>query len=80
MASIAAHCSRFWIILKSRQTTTARNAPCVPPPTYRKVTGGFRSTWGADLYAAVRSTVSTAARQGSHAFDSIRNALKPATA
>jgi hypothetical protein len=32
MASIAAHYSRFWIIPKSRQTTTARNAPCVPPP------------------------------------------------
>ena len=35
-----------------------------PTATYRKVTGGFRSTWGADLYAAVRNTVSTA-RQSS---------------
>ena len=33
--------------------------------TYRDATGGFRSTGGADLYAAVRSSVSTAARQGS---------------
>jgi transposase len=48
---------------------------------YRKVTGGARSNWGADsdLYAAARSTVSTATRQGSHAFDFIRNTLKPAT-
>jgi transposase len=49
-----------------------------PTATYRKVTGGFRSTWGADLYAAVRSTVGTAARQGSNAFDAIRNAMLPA--
>jgi transposase len=49
-----------------------------PTATYRKVTGGFRSTWGADLYAAVRSVVGTAARQGIHAFDAIRNALQPA--
>jgi transposase len=51
-----------------------------PTATYRKVTGGFRSTWGADLYAAVRSTVGTAAKQGVHAFDAIRAALQPAIA
>jgi transposase len=51
-----------------------------PTATYRKVTGGFRSTWGADLYAAVRSAVGTAAKQGIHAFDAIRTALQPAIA
>ena len=35
-----------------------------PTATYRKVTGGFRSTWGADLFAGVRSVIGTAARQG----------------
>ena len=35
-----------------------------PTATYRKVTGGFRSNWGADLFAAVRSVVGTAARRG----------------
>ena len=35
-----------------------------PTATYRKVTGGFRSTWGADLFAGVRSVLGTAARQG----------------
>jgi transposase len=50
-----------------------------PTATYRKVTGGFRSTWGADLYAAIRSTVGTAAKQGIHAFDAIRAALQPVT-
>jgi len=28
-----------------------------PTATYRKVTGGFRSKWGADLFASVRSVV-----------------------
>ena len=50
-----------------------------PTATYRKVTGGFRSNWGADLYAAVRSTIGTAAKQGIHAFDAIRHALQPST-
>src|SRR5208337_785967 len=36
MASIAAHCSRFWIIPLSRQTTMARNAPCLPQPPVAK--------------------------------------------
>jgi len=46
-----------------------------PTATYRKVTGGFRSDWGADLYAAVRSTIGTAAKKGSHAFSAIRSTL-----
>ncbi len=48
-----------------------------PTATYRKVTGGFRSAWGADLYAAVRSTIGTAARQDIYAFEAIRSALHP---
>jgi len=31
-----------------------------PTATYRKVTGGFRSDWGADLFAGVRSVIGTA--------------------
>ena len=50
-----------------------------PTATYRKVTGGFRSTWGADLYAGVRSNVATAAKKGIHAFDAIRGTLQPLT-
>ena len=42
-----------------------------PTATYRKVTGGFRSRWGADLFAAVRSVVSTAARRGIDAYNAI---------
>jgi transposase len=46
-----------------------------PTATYRKVTGGFRSHWGADLYAAVRSVIGTAARQGRDAYQAIRAVL-----
>jgi poly(3-hydroxybutyrate) depolymerase len=38
-----------------------------PTATYRKVTGGFRSTWGADFHAAVRSVISTATRRSTDA-------------
>jgi transposase len=46
-----------------------------PTATYRKVTGGFRSTWGADLFAAVRSVIGTAARRGTDAYQAIRTVL-----
>ena len=39
-----------------------------PTATYRKVTGGFRSTWGADLYAAVRSVIGTATLRHRHRY------------
>jgi transposase len=46
-----------------------------PTATYRKVTGGFRSTWSADLFAGVRSVVGTAARRGIEAYQAIRAVL-----
>jgi transposase len=46
-----------------------------PTATYRKVTGGFRSDWGADLFAGVRSVVGTAARRGVDAYQAIRAVL-----
>jgi transposase len=50
-----------------------------PIATYRKVTGGFRSDWGADLYAAVRSVIGTAARRGIDAIQAIRATLQGQT-
>ena len=47
-----------------------------PTATYRKVTGGFRSEWGADLYAAVRSVIGTAARRGVDAYQAIQQTLR----
>ncbi len=47
-----------------------------PTATYRKVTGGFRSDWGADLFAAFRSVVGTAARRGIGAYHAIKMTLQ----
>ena len=44
---------------------------------FRKVTNGFRSNWGRDLFAAVRSIVNTGKRQDLSAFESILTALNP---
>jgi transposase len=46
--------------------------PCV---TYRKITNGFRSQWGAIQYADIRSVIETARRQSIGALQAIRNAL-----
>ena len=51
-----------------------------PTATYRKVTGGFRSDWGAELFAAVRSVIGTAKRRGIDAYQAIRTTLQGQTA
>lgn len=47
--------------------------PCV---IFRKVTNGFRSEWGAKLYAHVRSVLETARRRGIGALNAIRLTLQ----
>ena len=47
-----------------------------PKATYRKVTGGFRSEWGSDLFAGFRSAVGTAARRGISAYQAIKMTLQ----
>jgi hypothetical protein len=39
---------------------------------HRKVTGGFRSPWDADAYAALASIIDTAALKGVNAFDALQ--------
>ncbi|NBC13388.1 MAG: IS66 family transposase [Gammaproteobacteria bacterium] len=46
-----------------------------PMTTYRKVTGGFRSEWGRDLCAAVKSVIGTAKRNGLDAYQAILSVL-----
>jgi len=50
-----------------------------PTATYRKVTGGFRSDWGANLYAAIRSVIGTAERRGIDAYQAIKATLSGQT-
>lgn len=44
---------------------------------FRRVTNGFRSEWGRDLVAAVRSIVNTGQRLGLSAYQAIQKALVP---
>jgi transposase len=44
---------------------------------FRKVTNGFRSEWGKDLFADIRSIVNTGKRQGLSAFQAISAVLNP---
>jgi transposase len=50
-----------------------------PLMVHRKVTGGFRSTWGPDLCAAIKSVVGTAARRGIDAYHAIHAVLSGRT-
>ena len=43
-----------------------------PSTIFRKVTNGFRSDWGGELYAGVRSTLNTGRRQRLSAFQAIQ--------
>jgi hypothetical protein len=46
------------------------------PPRYRKITNGFRSQWGAALYADIRPVIETARRRAIRAIDAIRLTLQ----
>lgn len=46
--------------------------PCV---TFRKITNGFRTEWGARLYADIRSVIETARRRAIPALEAIRLTL-----
>ena len=46
--------------------------PCV---TFRKITNGFRTEWGAKLYANIRSVIETARRRSIGALEAIRLTL-----
>ena len=39
--------------------------------------GGFRSKWGANFFAVVRSIIGTAARRGIDAYQAVKMVLQP---
>ena len=53
-----------------------------PSVVFRKVTGGFRSDWGAKVHAGYRSITGTARLRGQAALETVRDFLdgKPAFA
>ena len=46
-----------------------------PAVTFRKITNGFRTAWGARLYANIRSVLETARRRSIGPLDAIRLTL-----
>jgi transposase len=71
----------LFVFLTDRAVSPTNNGseqalrPCV---IFRKVTNGFRSVWGADLYADVRSVLETARRRGVPILRAIRLTLEAA--
>jgi hypothetical protein len=43
--------------------------------TFRKITNGFRTAWGANLYADIRSVIETARRRAIPPLQAIRLTL-----
>jgi transposase len=69
---------KLFVFMKRRDVDPANNASerdLRPSVTFRKVTGGFRSEWGAKVYADIRSTVATGLRNGRTALESLRDAI-----
>jgi transposase len=68
----------LFVFVQNRDLTATNNGseralrPCA---VYRKITNGFRSAWGAALYADIRSVVETARRRSIRAIDAIRLTL-----
>jgi len=48
-----------------------------PSVIFRKVTGSFRSQWGARLYAAAQSVIATGKLNGKSALAAIRDVIQP---
>ncbi len=56
-------------------TNNASERALRPSVVFRNVTNGFRSVWGADLFAGVRSVIDTGRHQDLTPFQAIRNTL-----
>ena len=68
----------LFVFVQNRDLTATNNGaeralrPCA---VYRKITNGFRSAWGAALYADIRSVVETARRRSIRTIEAIRLTL-----
>lgn len=68
----------FFVFLEDRSVPATNNAgerALRPSVVHRKVTHGFRSTWGADVHAQFRSVIGTARLAGTTAHLAIAGAL-----
>lgn len=69
----------LFVFLSNREIEATNNGseralrPCV---TFRKITNGFRTEWGAKLYADIRSVLETARRRAIDPLDAILKTLQ----
>jgi len=73
--SLREHLFTFIVERDAPATNNGSEQALRPSVIFRKVTNGFRSEWGRDLYAAVRSVIGTGQRAKLSPFQAIRNAL-----
>lgn len=77
--AIGQYRQHLFVFLTNRNLPATNNEcerslrPCA---IYRKITNGFRSEWGAHVYAAIRSVLETARRRGIAALNAIRLILE----
>ena len=70
----------WWVFLDRADVSPTNNASeraLRPSVVHRKVTGGFRSEWGAAAYAAFLSVVQTLQREGADLFENLLALLHP---
>jgi transposase len=70
----------WWVFLERGDVSPTNNASeraLRPSVIHRKVTGGFRSEWGASAYAGFLSVVQTLQREGVDLFENLLALLKP---
>jgi len=75
-ALVKAWRAKFFVFLEDRRVPATNNESereVRHSVVFRKVTGGFRSTWGAEVHAGYRTLTSTAARTGRTAFEAVRD-------
>ena len=73
--SLREHLFTFITEREAPATNNGSERALRPSVIFRKVTNGFRSEWGRDLYAAIRSVIGTGQRASLSPYDAIRQAL-----
>lgn len=80
-ALVKAWRGKFFVFLEDRRVPATNNESereVRHSVVFRKVTGGFRSDWGAEVHAGYRTLTSTATRTGQTTFQAIRELVASA--
>ena len=81
-AQVKAWRTKFFIFLQDRRVPATNNISereIRPSVVFRKVTGGFRSDWGATVHAGYRSLTSTARLHGQTALQALADLISGET-